>query len=357
VVYSDMPTKIAASAEELLERNKSSAFPGLAVLLLDERGEICAISEEARSVLGVSRENPSIPSSLLELIAELTGSSFDSPSSRELILGDSGGHRVRIEVTTQRVSVRGGLRTAVILSAARDTPESELQRLHRLASAGTLSASLAHEIKNALVAGKTFLDTLLEKHQDSELAAIVRHEMERIDSLATQMLRFSSPARPARAPVGVHQLLELSLRLIQPHFRTKSITVEHSLAAASDVVDGDEQQLEQAFLNLLLNSAEAMGQHGTISISTSLVSARSETAQTNFRTDKLLEVRITDDGAGIAAQNLARLFEPFFTTKKNGSGLGLAITRKIIKDHGGEISAESEPPGGATFRILLPLIN
>src|SRR3954470_14162184 len=184
-----MPTKIAACAGEQLKRKKSSTFPELAVLLLDERGDICAISEEARSLLGVSRENPTLPASLQELIAELTPP-FEAHGSRELVLDGHGGQPVRVEVTTQQVSAHGTHRTAVILSASRHTPESELQRLHRLASAGTLTASLAHEIKNALVAGRTFLDTLLEKHQDMELAGIVRHEMDRIDALVTQMLRF-----------------------------------------------------------------------------------------------------------------------------------------------------------------------
>jgi signal transduction histidine kinase len=243
---------------------------------------------------------------------------------------------------------------AVILSAVRRTPESELQRLHRLASAGTLSASLAHEIKNALVAGKTFLDLLLEKHQDSELAGIARHEMERIDSLVNQMLRFSGPTKPALAPVRVHELIELSLRLVQPQFRSKSIVIQRSMTASSDLIEGDEQQLEQAFLNLLLNSVEAMGPNGTLAISTEVVS-RTPSAQKEARPGRFLEVRLTDDGAGIAPHNLVRLFEPFFTTKKNGSGLGLVMTRKIIKEHGGEISVESEPPGGATFHILLPL--
>ena len=349
-----MPTKIAACAEDTLERKSFNTFPELAILLLDERGEVCAISEEARSILGISSANLSVPAALLEVVGELT-SSFESRPVKDLVLESRDGHHVTVQVTAQRVMAGKSRRVAVVLTAARRTPESELQRLHRLASAGTLSAGLAHEIKNALVAGKTFLDLLLEKHHDSELAGIARHEMQRIDTLVTQMLRFSGPPKPARAPVAIHQLIELSLRLVQPQFRAKSIAIQRSMSAASDVIEGDEQQLEQAFLNLLLNSVEAMEPNGHISISTDIISQHAGALGNDARSDRLIEVRITDDGAGIAPHNLVRLFEPFFTTKKNGSGLGLVITRKIIKEHGGEISAESEPPGGATFRILLPL--
>lgn len=349
-----MPTKIAACAGEQLERKNSSAFPELAVLLLDSHGEIRAISEEARSLLGVSAENPSVPASLIEVIADLTRS-FESRPVRDLVLQSRNGHHVTVQVTAQRVMAGNVEQVAVILSAARRTPESELQRLHRLASAGTLSASLAHEIKNALVAGKTFLDLLLERHHDSELAGIARHEMQRIDSLVSQMLRFTGPSKPALAPVRIHQLIDLSLRLVQPQFRAKNVVVQRSLSASSDLIQGDEQQLEQAFLNLLLNSVEAMGPNGSLAISTEVVSRPPSSAGRDSGSNRFLEVRVTDDGAGIAPHNLVRLFEPFFTTKKNGSGLGLVITRKIIREHGGEISAESEPPRGATFRIQLPL--
>src|SRR5690349_9906621 len=98
-----MPTKIAACAEKTLERSTSSSFPELAVLLLDEHGKVCAISAEAKSVLGVSDENRSVPPALLDLIAELTPP-FETQRSKELVLKTGGGGRVTVEVTAQRVS-------------------------------------------------------------------------------------------------------------------------------------------------------------------------------------------------------------------------------------------------------------
>jgi signal transduction histidine kinase len=128
--------------------------------------------------------------------------------------------------------------------------ELRLRQLDRLASIGTLSAGMAHEIRNALVPVRTFLDLLLEKHKDDELAAVVRREMSRIDSILTRMLRFSGPTKPAMAAISLHELLERSLRLIQPQREGKSIDLDRSFKAAVDVVKGDEDQLQRAFVNM-----------------------------------------------------------------------------------------------------------
>jgi two-component system NtrC family sensor kinase len=182
------------------------------------------------------------------------------------------------------------------------------------------------------------------------LVEIVRREMERIDTLVSQMLKFSRPPRSAHTPVKVHDILDLSLRLIQPQFKSKSIEVNRSLNAPDDVIKGDEQQLEQAFVNLLINSMEAMGPNGRLEIETSGTPPASDGEAAG-----LLTIKITDNGGGITAENLKHLFEPFFTTKKHGTGLGLAITRKIIMEHHGEVRARSRPGSGASFEILLPL--
>jgi signal transduction histidine kinase len=319
--------------------------PDLAVLLVNEKGEISAASNEALSLLQLGSRKQALPASLLELVREtvLSGHSL----AQEISLGTSAAKNGSLQATVQPLPESSGTRRlAIILS---DKKERDLRRLHRLASAGTLSASMAHEIKNALVAGKTFVELLLEKNQDAELVGIVRREMERIDSLVSQMLQFSGPGKARHSAVKVHDILEISLRLIQPQFKTKSIVIKEAFQASSDLVEGDEQQLEQAFVNLLLNSMEAMGQNGQLVVSTQTI--RSAQAQKG----PVIEITIADNGGGIAPQMLDHLFEPFFTTKQNGTGLGLAITRKIIKEHQGEIRAENNPDEGATFRISMPV--
>src|SRR5262249_20356588 len=140
--------------------------------------------------------------------------------------------------------------------------EHNLQRLDRLASAGTLSAGMAHEIRNAFVAVKTFIDLLLEKNKDDELAELVRHEMKRVDSIVSQMLKFSGPAQPAFASVSLHKVLDRSLRLAQHRVEGRLIVFERQFQAESDSMKGDDNQLEQAFVNLLLNAVEAINAAG-----------------------------------------------------------------------------------------------
>jgi len=220
-----------------------------------------------------------------------------------------------------------------------------LRRLDRLANLGLVSASVAHEIKNGLVAVNTFMEVLLEKGEDKELTTMVRRELKRIDALATQMLRFSAAKPPVRTTVRVHELLDHSLRLLEHQMTDRMITLKRIYKATPDALSGDESQLQQAFMNLLLNAAEAIGSNGELTIKT-------ETA-TDGHSGRRLKIHIQDTGAGIAPENLPRLFEPFFTTKKNGTGLGLSICQRVAQEHAGAIEVKSDPSHGTTFIISL----
>jgi len=234
--------------------------------------------------------------------------------------------------------------------------EQTIRRLDRLASIGTLSASMAHEVKNAFVAVKTFIDLLLEKNHDADLADVVRREMRRIDLIVTQMLRFAAPAPPKVRIVRTHDTLAHTLRMVQHHLNTRMIELRPDFAAAGDAVEGDDYQVEQALLNLLLNAIEAIGTNGTLTVQTDhppkdqLPPVLQQRAAGYY-----LRIRITDTGAGITPGNLEKLFEPFFTTKPNGTGLGLAISRRIVEEHGGTITVQSTAGQGATFSLFLPL--
>ncbi|HEU6447004.1 MAG TPA: ATP-binding protein [Verrucomicrobiae bacterium] len=221
--------------------------------------------------------------------------------------------------------------------------DENLRRLDRLANLGTLSAGIAHEIKNGLTAIKTFVELMLQKSDDKELATTVEKELKRIDSMVSQMLRFAAPKPAAFAAVRVHDVLETSLRLLQHQISGKMISLKREYTPASDTVRGDDGQLQQVFMNLLLNAIEALGTNGTLIV-------RTETDHGK----KVFRIQIQDNGAGISKENQTHLFEPFFTTKKNGTGLGLAISQRIIGEHHGKIEAESVPGKGSTFTISLP---
>jgi signal transduction histidine kinase len=274
--------------------------------------------------------------------------------------------------------------TAVAASSPRPAIDVQLMRLEQLASLGTLSAGLAHEVRNAMVAVRTFIEVLLTENKTSELAEIVRRELVRIDSLLSQMLRGASNPTPQYARVSLQEILERSLRLIEPHSRARKIQLRCACVASPDMVHADQHQLEQAFLNLLLNACDAIGRDGEIRVETRIArlgrkagswipspagrgqgEGEGNVGESKRRRrignslgkvngSNALEVLISDTGGGMSKQQLSRVFEPFYTTKANGTGLGLSITREIIEAHHGSISVQSQPNEGTTFRISFP---
>jgi len=223
--------------------------------------------------------------------------------------------------------------------------QANLCRLDRLANLGLVSASLAHEIKNGLVAVKIYVEMQIEKGGQTEMADMVRRELQRIDGLATQMLRLSAPKSGTLAKVRVHAVLDHSLRLLEHQLDGRLIRLQRDYRAAPDTVRGDESQLQQAFMNLVLNAVEAIGSNGKLTVRTEIF------ADAAGRPG--LKIFFEDTGPGITAEHLTRLFEPFFTTKQNGTGLGLAISRRVAEDHQGTIEVVSEAGRGSTFIVSL----
>ena len=326
------------------------------VIILDARGLILCCSPEAERLLHLPKEGvvgcdaSALPAPLQKLIHEVLDSGRIVSQRTVALAAEQHAPQFRIAIYPFR-SADGALQVVLTLhnDALVDRLEQNLNRLDRLAGIGTLAAGMAHEIKNAFVAVKTFVDLLLEKNPDAEFGDVVRRELRRIDAILSQMLRFRTPARPAFASVRIHDVLDHSLRLLQNQLDAKLITLHRTFSAGRDEVLGDEYQLEQAFVNLFFNALDATGPNGTLTVRTELIApAPAPPARPQ------LCVTISDNGIGIPPENLSRLFEPFFTTKQNGTGLGMAITRRIIREHQGDIQAESRVGHGTTFRVLLP---
>jgi signal transduction histidine kinase len=319
------------------------------VLVVDARKRIVACTPEAAEHLRrdaaklLNSPLSSLPAPLAKLIQE-TAKSGNAILNREIPLGSATALRASILPVKTRESVE----IVVVLNSLTSTPvfEQNLRRLDRLAGLGTLSASMAHEIKNGMVAIKTFVDLLAQKGQDTELTEVVGRELERINALATQMLRFAAPNRAAFTTVRIHDVLDHSLRLMQHQISGKLISLQRHYKADPDTVRGDDAQLQQALMNLLLNALEAMGTNGVLTVNTETVKGE--------RSERQLRINIQDTGVGIAPENLGRLFEPFFTTKTNGTGLGLAISQRIALEHHGSIRVQSEPGKGSRFSLSLP---
>jgi signal transduction histidine kinase len=329
---------------------------------VDSQNRIITVTSEAERALrlspaqGQSRQIESLPAPLQAVIREAQNTG-QAVAERQIVLPAVGKETAALSVMAIPLPAEKGAACMVLLKdlSARAKLEQHLRRLNRLASLGTLSTSMAHEIKNAFVAVRTFIDLLLEKNQDAELAGTVRRETDRVESLVSRMLKFAAPAPRTGGPVRLHEILDHSLRLVQHRAEGKVITFNREFQAASDWLDGDDHQLEQALVNLLLNAVEAMHSEGVLTVSTDLVAGDARSgSRGGTGPAQLLRIRITDTGMGIPAENMRRVFEPFFTTKENGTGLGLAITRRIIEEHNGDIRVESRPGKGTSFTILLP---
>src|SRR5271154_1088168 len=154
-----------------------------------------------------------------------------------------------------------GLKNSISWNSAQ-LSEEKMQRLDRLANLGLLSAGMAHEIKNGMVAIKTFVDLLAKTNPDAELTEVVGRELQRINVIVTQMLRFAAPRSSLFTTVKIHEVLDHSLRLLQHQISGKLISLRRDYRAGPDTVRGDDAQLQQAFMNLLLNAIEAMGVNG-----------------------------------------------------------------------------------------------
>jgi len=359
---SQRDTADAVESLNLAPALRDCLSPG--VIIVNQQGQVLTCTPEAARFLGLPqgklKQLSQLPVSLQPGIRNVLTAQANS-STQDLSLPRDARHTRNLHVNVNPLhSNTESLQALVVLSDITGLRQIEqtVIRLDRLATIGTLSASMAHEIKNALVAVKTFVDLLLEKNKDAELAGIVGREMNRVNSIVRQLLKFSSPAGPTRSTVRLHDVLEHSLRMVQHQLDGKLISINRSFNATPDAVQGDDCQLEQVFVNLFLNAIEATGDNGTLTVATELVSKLPPDSALPKPADQPhVRVIVADTGIGIEPDHIECMFEPFFTTKANGTGLGLPITKRIVQEHNGLITVQSEPKKGTTFSIHLPAGN
>jgi signal transduction histidine kinase len=231
---------------------------------------------------------------------------------------------------------------------AQQTLESE-----RLNALTLLAAGVAHEIGNPLNSLNIHLQLMerqarkLDGAQCAELQEsidVARAEINRLDSIVTQFLRAIRPTRPQLRPENVNTIVEEAVRFFAAEIKDRDIVVEQELRSDLPMLALDRDQMKQAFYNVIKNSFEAIKRRGILHIRTDMDESH-------------VIVRFTDTGGGISAENLSHVFEPYFTTKRSGTGLGLLIVRRIVREHGGELSIESSEGKGLTLTIRLPYID
>jgi signal transduction histidine kinase len=237
------------------------------------------------------------------------------------------------------------------LSEALKKSKSHMQRADRLASLGTLTAALAHEIRNPLVAVKTFTQLLPERFDDEEFRnhflRIVSGEVDRISTLINELLEFARPSDPKVEAEDVNTILDSIILLVSSGTKKKHIHIVKDFSTNLPPALIDREQIKQVFLNLLINAIDATEENGKIIIKTR--------PHIKSNQESYIQIEFTDTGCGIPAEYLESIFNPFFTTKHKGSGLGLSISNQIIQEHKGYIDVESQLNKGSSFYVNLPL--
>jgi signal transduction histidine kinase len=209
-----------------------------------------------------------------------------------------------------------------------------------------LAASLAHEIKNPLVAIKTFAQLIPRRVGDQrfvdDFSRIVTREISRMERLLVRLRTLSRGSDRPKKVLDVRAPLLDAIEFVSPSFEERCIALRTEAGPQPAMVVADHGELEELFLNLLLNAREATPAHGTVSVHV-------ETA------DNQIRVTVSDSGPGVPADLVERIFDPFFTTKQEGSGLGLAICASIAAGHHARLHVTNGAGGGAIFTVELPL--
>lgn len=239
--------------------------------------------------------------------------------------------------------------------------QDQLMRSERLAATGQLAASVAHEINSPLQAVTVLLGALKRKYSDDEVLSgqlvLLKGAFGSIRNTVKNLLDLNRPGKELKQSTNVNDIIENTINLVRSHLKKNKIKVNLDLSSNIPAINASPLQLNQCFLNLINNGAEAM--IGTLSPkygSLSKMSAGGEISiKTNLNKGKIV-VQITDTGPGIHKEDLQYIFDPFFTRKKKmGMGVGLSICHGTIENHGGIITAKNSPHGGIIMTITLPV--
>ena len=232
------------------------------------------------------------------------------------------------------------------------TVEEGLRRSERLTALGLLSAEVAHEIRNPLTVMKLLSDTLSQgmsaDDPKMEDLGVMREKIAHMEGVVSRVLGMSKAQSGAFRTLDLRQAAENASLLLRLKLQQLGVKVDIECAEALPLIEGNPGQIQQIFLNLMMNGVQAMVGGGTLSLRLGV-----EPGQQG----DVVSVRITDTGTGIPPKILPKIFESFFTSREDGTGLGLAIVKRILRDHRGDIVVESTAPGGTTFKFWVPAVK
>ena len=329
---------------------------GTGLVIIDDEQRFRLVNQAFEALSGYTREQliqkmalTAFLSDSLQSVINIVKKLNNPPQSWETQFTDRLGDIRQVHLTTTHIPDSSDILVSLIDMTRERELERRLFRSEELAAIGELSAGIAHEIRNPLVAITTSVSLLKDEPEISQegqqLLDVVKEESDHLAAIVDDFLKYARPKKPSFQDEDINQLVK---DVVRRHRDLIEMEVEwdeqydESLSAASL----DRHQIQQVLNNLIINSLDAMSDGGTLTI---------KTVKEKRRSEEWIRLSINDTGEGIAPEDLSKIFQPFYSLKVKGTGMGLAICRRIIEEHGGDIVVESEMEKGTQFSVILPI--
>ncbi|ALG73620.1 histidine kinase [Azospirillum thiophilum] len=326
------------------------------VIAVDRAGQVTAVNPAAAAMVGVTaaevigkpydslfKPDGQFASPLLDTLKTgqpHVGVTLDFPGTRQTL-------HLNVSSSLLRNSRSEAIGAVVVLKDLTEQRRlrTQIMRADRLAALGELVAGLAHEVRNPLTSIRgfmQFLETSDDVKEWQRYAPLIVRQVDSLNRLVTELLEFGRPRPPTIRPVQLNDLIR-EVSLLAGRKSNARITLD--LAADLPQVEADGEALKQVVLNLIINAIQATPDTGIIAISTAAPDGREAV------------IAVSDDGEGIAPENVDKVFDPFFSTKPNGTGLGLAMAHRIVDAHHGTIAIASTPGAGTVVTLRIPFLH
>jgi PAS domain S-box-containing protein len=329
---------------------------GTSLVILDDKQRFKLVNNAFERLSGYT-QNSLIGK--MELTPFLVGKNMDAeemiqklqnpPHNWETEFTDKNGSKKQIHINTTRISGEPDILVSIIDMTRERELERRLFRSEELAAIGELSAGIAHEIRNPLVAITTSVNLLKDETEMSQegeqLLDVVKEEADHLAVIVDDFLRFARPKKPSFEDEDINKLLNDVIKR-SLDWDPEKIQIIEKYDKKLPLVSLDRHQIQQVITNLLNNSLDAIRESGTITVETHLRKRMGE---------ECAVITVRDNGIGIRKGDVVKIFQPFFSMKEKGTGMGLAICQRIINVHDGEIEVDSEENKGTFFSVSIPI--
>jgi len=331
----------------------------LGVIVIDRGGQVRLFNNRL-SILSGYKEERVLGKPFLELINNqdseynkllqtlATGKEYQNLMPESVImLNSSTDFRANTYAIKDKSGATVGAMALLIPAGRQQELENAIIKAEKLAILGQLATEMIHELRNPLTAISGFVQLLQQKirtNSELEYLDIISDELKRLNRLISDFLLQAKPGYCSRTQCSINKLLTDVAALVECEASLRNLKINLEIPEDPPPIKADSGQLRQVFLNIIRNSFDALPDEGQLFLQCS-----------GDEQLGIVRIVIRDTGKGMDGQIMANMFKPFFTTKKNGTGLGMFISKKIIDNHGGSIDIQSEPAGGTTVTVTLPV--